>query len=228
MACNLTSIQTAACVSGIAREQSTVKLLQLIAQLTCEAAEAGGGADQSPWTSDIDGGGFDLNNVSNLEVTTINGVAPVQLNQVVKTANQDVNTATLTNDTQLKFTGLAAGLYQVELYLKYGGNAAADDFRGNFTWTAIGGGFPTMVYHHQNSADAATVTAVIGAAAGQSAPIVLGVPSGIGTVRTARGSFLINLTAVSTIQWQFANTSGNPVQAVRCFAGSKLTAQLIA
>jgi len=43
MACDLTTIQTAACESGIAKEQSKIKLLQLIAQLTCEAGEGGGG-----------------------------------------------------------------------------------------------------------------------------------------------------------------------------------------
>ncbi len=42
MACDLTTIQSAACVSGIGREQNQIKLLQLIAQLTCEAAEASG------------------------------------------------------------------------------------------------------------------------------------------------------------------------------------------
>ncbi len=44
MACDLTTIQTAACVSGIGREQSQIKLLQLIAQLTCEASEGAGSA----------------------------------------------------------------------------------------------------------------------------------------------------------------------------------------
>lgn len=77
MACNLTTIQNAACISGIAREQSQIKLLQLIAQLTCEAAEGGGGGgSQTPWSENIDGGGFDLTNVNNINVTTINGVAP--------------------------------------------------------------------------------------------------------------------------------------------------------
>jgi len=43
MACDLTEIQAAACTSGIGKEQSKIKLLQLIAQLTCEAGEGGGG-----------------------------------------------------------------------------------------------------------------------------------------------------------------------------------------
>lgn len=44
MPCSLAEIQVAACLSGIGKEQSPVKLLQLIAQLTCEASEGGGGA----------------------------------------------------------------------------------------------------------------------------------------------------------------------------------------
>lgn len=43
MPCNLSTIQAEACLSGIGREQSRIKLLQWIAQLTCEAAEAAGG-----------------------------------------------------------------------------------------------------------------------------------------------------------------------------------------
>lgn len=43
MACSLSTIQAEACLSGIGKEQSRIKLLQWIAQLTCEAAEAAGG-----------------------------------------------------------------------------------------------------------------------------------------------------------------------------------------
>jgi hypothetical protein len=43
MACDLTTIQTDACTSGIGKVQDPIQLLQLIAQLVCEAAEGGGG-----------------------------------------------------------------------------------------------------------------------------------------------------------------------------------------
>jgi hypothetical protein len=46
MACDLTTIQAAACLSGIGKEQSKIKLLQLIAQLTCEA---GDGTSSAVW-----------------------------------------------------------------------------------------------------------------------------------------------------------------------------------
>jgi hypothetical protein len=48
MPCDLETIQSAACLSGIGREQSKIKLLQLIAQLTCEAGEGGGGGGDLP------------------------------------------------------------------------------------------------------------------------------------------------------------------------------------
>lgn len=38
MACSVTTIKTNACTSGIGKEANPIKLLQLIAQLTCEAA----------------------------------------------------------------------------------------------------------------------------------------------------------------------------------------------
>jgi len=44
MACDLTTIQTDACTSSIGKVTSTIKLLQIIAQLTCEAAEASAAA----------------------------------------------------------------------------------------------------------------------------------------------------------------------------------------
>lgn len=50
MACTLSAIQAAACLSGIGKEQSRIKLLQWIAQLTCEAAEAGAGGGGSEFT----------------------------------------------------------------------------------------------------------------------------------------------------------------------------------
>jgi len=46
MACELSAIQLAACLSGIGKEQSKIKLLQIIAQLTCEASEGGGGESE--------------------------------------------------------------------------------------------------------------------------------------------------------------------------------------
>jgi len=74
MACDLSTIQSAVCTSGIGKEQSKIKLLQLIAQLTCEAGEGGsGGGSQTPWLSNIDGGGFDLSNVDNISATTFSG-----------------------------------------------------------------------------------------------------------------------------------------------------------
>jgi hypothetical protein len=48
MACDLSTIKSAACLSGIGKEQSKIKLLQLIAQLTCEASEGGGSGDSLP------------------------------------------------------------------------------------------------------------------------------------------------------------------------------------
>jgi len=43
MACDLATIQTQLCTSGIGTVTNPVTLLQIIAQLTCEASEGGGG-----------------------------------------------------------------------------------------------------------------------------------------------------------------------------------------
>ncbi len=43
MACELETTQEAACESGIGKLDSPIVLLQIIAQLTCELADSGGG-----------------------------------------------------------------------------------------------------------------------------------------------------------------------------------------
>ncbi len=42
MACSLSTIQASACTSGIGKQTDRIKLLQWIAQLTCEASQAAG------------------------------------------------------------------------------------------------------------------------------------------------------------------------------------------
>lgn len=44
MACNLPTLQTAACASEIAKQNDRIKLLQWAVQITCEVGEAAGGA----------------------------------------------------------------------------------------------------------------------------------------------------------------------------------------
>lgn len=44
MACDIDTIQAAACASGIGKVTDEIQLLRLIAQLTCEAAEGGASA----------------------------------------------------------------------------------------------------------------------------------------------------------------------------------------
>ena len=47
MPCDLRAIQTAACTSGILKIQNSTMLLQITAQLVCEAIETGGGLSGS-------------------------------------------------------------------------------------------------------------------------------------------------------------------------------------
>lgn len=47
MACNLATTQANACTSGIGKLTNPIQLLQVIAQTSCEAAAAGGGASGS-------------------------------------------------------------------------------------------------------------------------------------------------------------------------------------
>lgn len=47
-----------------------------MALLSRIADGGGGGGSQTPWSENINGGGFDLTNVNNINVTTINGAAP--------------------------------------------------------------------------------------------------------------------------------------------------------
>jgi len=52
-------VDLAACFNGLSSKQHQA----IVTYLLCQIANAGGGAAQSPWTSDIDGGCFNLNNV---------------------------------------------------------------------------------------------------------------------------------------------------------------------
>lgn len=63
MACDLETTQSAACASGIGKVTSPIQLWQLIAQLTCEAAEGGGGGGGSAIWGDITG---DIENQTDL------------------------------------------------------------------------------------------------------------------------------------------------------------------
>jgi len=47
MACNLSATQLAACESGIGKLNSPIELLKIIAQLSCEIADAGGGSSSA-------------------------------------------------------------------------------------------------------------------------------------------------------------------------------------
>jgi len=52
---------------------SEKELRAVMAQLLCNISGGGGGGSQTPWTSNIDGGGFDLTNVDNLVAATLSG-----------------------------------------------------------------------------------------------------------------------------------------------------------
>jgi hypothetical protein len=49
VACNITTIKTQACASGIGKVRDPIQLLQLIAQLTCEASEGGGSGNYATY-----------------------------------------------------------------------------------------------------------------------------------------------------------------------------------
>lgn len=50
MACSLATTQANACTSGIGKLTDMVKLLQVIAELSCEIADAGGGGSGQIYT----------------------------------------------------------------------------------------------------------------------------------------------------------------------------------
>lgn len=68
-----TLLEEAKCYACFAQTSLPEMLkLALLSRIAVNGA-GGGGGSQTPWTSDINGGGFDLSNVDNIAATTFNG-----------------------------------------------------------------------------------------------------------------------------------------------------------
>lgn len=110
MPCNLATTQAAACTSGIGKLTDPVHLLQVIAELSCELAAAGGGS-QTPWTQNINAAGFGISNLG-----TINGVKVYRA--MVTQAGTAAPVATVLENTlggTVVWTRLGPGLYAATL-----------------------------------------------------------------------------------------------------------------
>lgn len=103
MACDLSTTQAAACESGIGKLDNPVSLLQLIAQLSCEIADAGGGGGGTPSAP--------LNSVQFNDAGAFGGDAAFTFNSATSTLSVTNITAPLSANTQVLFNdgGVIAG-----------------------------------------------------------------------------------------------------------------------
>ena len=131
---------------------------------------------------------------------------------IVKSANQDVTGATLTDDTELQFSVVAGGTYMIELNLATTGDSSVNDYRFGFTVSSgtINGSGNAF---HRNGSNAATQT-VLSASTASTNAVPVGqnggtIPSGSGIiVATANFGFYATANAIFKMQFALVSNSG--------------------
>jgi hypothetical protein len=142
---------------------------------------------------------------------------------IVKSANQNVNNATLTDDTELQFSVVAGGSYMIEMVLATASDSSTNDYKFGF---AVSAGTMTGVGNAvcRNATNSGTVTVISATAANVTNSIVIGqntgtIPSGTGIV-TATIDFGFYATSNGVFKFQFALNSG--ATTARTFKGTIL------
>lgn len=130
---------------------------------------------------------------------------------IQKSANQDVNTSTLTDDSELQFSVVAGGNYLIQMVIATSGDSSTNDYKFGFavssgTMNGVGNGIC------RNAANSHTVNGITASAAATTNSVVIGqntgtISSGSGIV-TATIDFGFYASANATFKFQFALNSG--------------------
>jgi hypothetical protein len=159
-----------------------------------------------------------------LSAGNLAAVDPAGWSYIVKSANQDVTNATLTDDTELQFSIVAGGSYMIELTLATAGDSSSNDYRFGFivssgTMNGSGNAFS------RNGTNAATQTVITSLAATTTNAVTVGqnggtIPNSSGII-VATANFGFYATANATFKMQFALVS-NTGSIARTLKGSIL------
>jgi hypothetical protein len=130
---------------------------------------------------------------------------------IVKSANQDVSTSTLTDDTELQFSVVAAGNYMLQVILATSASSSVNDYQYRFAVSAgtingIGNAF------HRNSTNVATQTVLSALTAANTNNVQIGqiggtIPVNSGIITTT-ADFGFYASANATLKLQFSIISG--------------------
>ena len=142
---------------------------------------------------------------------------------IVKSASQNVNNATLTDDSELQFSVVAGGSYMIQMVLATASDSSTNDYKFGF---AVSAGTMTGVGNAvcRNATNSGTVTVISATATNVTNSVVIGqntgtIPSGTGIV-TATIDFGFYATANGVFKFQFALNSG--ATTARTFKGTIL------
>jgi hypothetical protein len=142
---------------------------------------------------------------------------------IVKSANQDVNNTTLTNDSDLQFNVVAGGNYLIEMTLATSSDSSLNDYKFAFGVTSgTINGVGNIVC--RNASNSATVTAIIATSTNVTNSVVIGQNTGsipnVSGIVTATVNFGFYASADAVLNFKFALNSGSTT--ARTWKGSIL------
>ena len=151
---------------------------------------------------------------------TVTGSAPDGYTYIIKSINQDVTNAGVTNDDHFSFSVVAAGQYMVEMEVAVSGNNTTGDYSFDFqvsTGTMKGKGTA------QNLTSASAIQNIIVTAAGaaNTTAVVCGVSTAdLDDVIAMRIIYSFTASANATFRYRFGNAAAQSGRTSRTWKGS--------
>jgi len=152
----------------------------------------------------------------------VTGSAPDGYTYIIKSVNQDVTNAGVTNDTEFSFSVVAAGQYMVEMEVAISGNNTTGDYTFDFQVSA---GTMKGKGTAQNLTAASAIQNIIVTAAGaaNTTAVVCGVVTAdLDDVIAMRIIYSFTASANATFRYRFGNNSAGAGRTSRTWKGSVL------
>jgi hypothetical protein len=158
---------------------------------------------------------------------TVSAVDPDGYTYIVKSVQQDVTNAGLTDDTEFSFATAAGARYMVSMDLAVSGSDTTGDFTMAF---AVAAGTQRGKGTVQNLTAAAAVQNIImtAAAAASTTAIVTGAPTAnLDDVVFVRVGYAFSCTNATTFRFRFGNSAASPGRISRVWGGSVMRYKLL-
>ena len=152
----------------------------------------------------------------------VTGSAPDGYTYIIKSVNQDVTNAGVTNDTEFSFSVVAAGQYMVEMEVAISGNNTTGDYAFDFQVSA---GTMKGKGTAQNLTAASAIQNIIVTAAGaaNTTAVVCGVVTAdLDDVIAMRIIYSFTASANATFRYRFGNSAAAAGRTSRTWKGSVL------